>query len=292
MSEYSFYDTTYVPRPFPSYNMGAICWCNSLVQVLLGLPALNKLILARPDVKNPLWQAYASILRDSAASRPPPSAGALILDAMRKTAAAAGRPLQLGNSEECADEALTIFIDLLGEEIGALFTNVYELNITCPGCKRVTSTIRDNAYRIQLFTDVNLTTEREFCEYLRAHRSICEYYKCSCGASFSNFPRDERLRVLREIVIVVFNKFHSKDIKWFPQQLKFKSTDNTYLVYRLVGKIEHVGSMFGGHYYAHSLRGDTWYKLNDTHVGPGDPDPSPNTFMIAYHLVREDGVNS
>jgi hypothetical protein len=108
----------------------------------------------------------------------------------------------------------------------------------------------------------------------------------------AKFYRAERLKSLREIVVIIFNKFLTKDVRYFPQELSFgsKNDGGKGLKYELVGKVEHAGTRVSGHYWAHSLRvnnqSSKWTKLNDTGVSIGDPAPTAGTFMIVYHLVN------
>jgi ubiquitin C-terminal hydrolase len=87
---------------------------------------------------------------------------------------------------------------------------------------------------------------------LKIHPSEHDYYKCDeCGERMVKFYRAERLKMLREIVVIIFNKFQSKENRWFPQELSFKAKDGKpSLKYKLVGKIEHSGNASSGHYWA------------------------------------------
>jgi ubiquitin C-terminal hydrolase len=56
------------------------------------------------------------------------------------------------------------------------------------------------------------------------------------------------------------------------------------LRYKLIGKIEHTGTMNGGHYWAHSFRAGSWWKINDANLAPSNAESSENTFIVAYHM--------
>lgn len=120
---------------------------------------------------------------------------------------------------------------------------------------------------------------------MRIHPSECEYFKCDCGEKMVKFYRAEKLKMLREVVVIIFNKFQMKDNRWFPQELTFGAKGGSTLNYRLVGKIEHSGTRFGGHYWAQSFRGKSWTRLNDSGVTVGNSAHSSDTFMVAYHIV-------
>lgn len=282
--DYIYYAADYVPRPFGLLNTGALCWCNSLLQMMLGISSLNQVLIEHEAefAYNSFAKTYINIVRSALADTPLPNAGAQLLAEIMR----ADKGITLGTGQECADEALTLFINKFDSpRIDKLFSNVYELTIDCVGCGRRTSTTRDQAYRIPLFTPVILETEQQFCTYIRAHPSEHDEFKCKCGYKMTHFMRGEKLKMLREVVVIIFNKFQSKHNRWFPERLQFPARDGTTLRYKLTGKIEHAGNQFGGHYWAHSLREADWYALNDTSVGPGTPAPSESTFMICYQMI-------
>ncbi|SIP85975.1 Ubiquitin carboxyl terminal hydrolase [Pacmanvirus A23] len=298
VAEYQYYVKEFIPDEFGLHNTGAICWFNSLLQMMLGLPSVNRTLLECEQslTKNVFAQEYIKLLKASLTNQQIDkstlaAASHSILRGFISQLKQKNMSFNIGYNQECADEAFTLFIDLLDcPQVEKLFSNVYELIIKCKHCQQDVSSIRDKSYRIQLFTRVKLESQEKFCTYLKIHPSECDYYKCEkCGETMTKFNRAERLRVLREVVVIVFDKFHTKDNRWFPQELQFNAAGGkSPLKYKIVGKIEHSGTMNGGHYWAHSLRGDNWQCLNDTSVRPGSSNPTPSTFMVAYHLVSPD----
>lgn len=297
-SEYYYYDSKFVPTRFGLNNVGAICWCNSMIQIFLGLSSMNRVLLEceKELSENVFAREYIKVLKATLPNSPdyPPisteklaGASAAILGAFLTQLRVKGSHLNMSFGQECVDEAFTLFIDMFGcPRLERLFSNVYELVITCTGCKNKVSTIRDKSYKINLFTRVQLNNQEQFCTYLKIHPSEHDYFKCDCGERMVNFYRAERLKMLREVVVIIFNKFQSKENRWFPQELTFKARDGKApLKYKLVGKIEHSGNMHGGHYWAHSFRDGKWNRLNDSSVTDGDSNPNATTFMIAYHMV-------
>ena len=303
--EYQYYDEGLTTANFGLNNTGVICWCNSLLQVLFSLPALNKVLLEYEDeLRDNIFAAeYIRALRAGLAQAGalsndnntiPYAAGGLdnvsgrILRAFMLRLKQKNMTLNIGNGQECTDEAFTMFIDMFGcPAVERMFSNIYELSIKCPACRKIASLTRDKAYRITMFAKL-LETPEQFCNYIRLHPSECSEYKCDCGHVMTNFYRTEKLKMLREIVVIMFNKFQHKDNRWFPQTLKFRAKVGHNLQYRLVGKIEHSGTMFGGHYWAHALRRGTWTKFNDSAVTAGTPEPTEHTFMLVYHIVHPD----
>lgn len=299
--EYCYYDPKFVPTKFGMNNIGAICWCNSIIQLMLGLPSVNRVLLeCEEELRDNVFACeYIKVLKatlPNSSDYPPvdttalASASASILGAFMTQLKLRGFNLNMGVSQECVDEAFTLFIDMFGcPRLERLFSNVYELIINCTGCQKKVSSIRDKSYRIQLFTNVQLINQEKFCTFLRIHPSECDFYKCECGEKMAKFYRAERLKMLREVVVIIFNKFQNKDNRWFPQELIFNARNGRPpLKYRIAGKVEHSGSRFGGHYWAQSLRDDKWYRLNDSSVTDGESQPNASTFMVAYHIVDPD----
>lgn len=296
--EYIYYDAAYVPSSFGMHNTGVICWCNSLIQVLLGMSSMNQILLESENElqNNAFAREYINLLKHTLPHGSPSvsdnfdlaNASSLILSAFKKQLKIRNFTLNMGDSQECCDEAFTLFVDMFGcPKLEKLFSNVYEMIIVCNNCSQKVSAIRDKSYRIQLFTKVELKNQNKFCTYLRVHPSECDYYKCDCGGIMTKFYRTERLKMLREIVILIFNKYQNKDNRWFPSELVFDSKSGQQkLKYKIVGKIEHSGNYQSGHYWAQSLRNDDWQCLNDSSVAPGNELPTTSTFMVAYHLYQ------
>lgn len=297
-SQYALYDPTFVPDPFGLNNTGVICWLNSILQVLLSCPALNEtlMVLEGQLTNNTFAREYISLLKAILPNKPDmprldsiryADASAKILKAFLMQMRSKGKTIRMGYSQECVDEAFTLFIETFDcPAVTQLFTNVYELIIECSTCKKTVSSERDKALRIELFCNKRFNTEREFLGYLLRHPSEHDRYTCEqCGNVMTKFPRIEILRVIREIVIIIFNKFQQKDNMWFPLRLSIPARSGGSLDYKLVGQIEHGGTMHGGHYTAMALRGDKVYRFNDSSVSPAEFGPTPNTYMLVYHLV-------
>lgn len=301
--EYIYYDPIFVPGAFGFNNTGAICWGNSMIQFMLGMSSINQILLEQENnlAGNPFATEYIKLLKQIAPNTSEgcrvdmidPStlaaASSRILVAMIKRMQVKGFKLNMGLGEECADEAFTMFVDMLGcHRVERLLTNIYEMSIRCSTCKKVVSATRDKMYRVPMFTPVRIVTEEVFSAWIRNHPSPHDCFKCECGAVMLNFNRQERLKKISEVLVIIFNKFQEKGKRWFPQRVSFPSTTGPNLNYELVGKIEHSGSMNGGHYWAQTFRDDAWTCLNDNATPSiGSSEPTANTFMIAYHLVRD-----
>jgi ubiquitin C-terminal hydrolase len=300
MTQYIEYDQALVPPPFGLNNTGAICWGNSLIQFMLGIPSLSKVLLENEKnlSDNPFAMQYINLIKRSLALQSEEAkaqlatAGFSIIKAMLMRAHSKNLRPKMGTGQECADEAFTLFIEMLEcPRVEKLFNSVSELSVKCKGCNETASSVRDKSLRITIGTDVVLNTHNEFNAHIRVRTSEVDFHKCpKCEHRMASTPsskiyRVEKLRMISEVIVIMFDKYHRKDRKWFPEELTFNGKKDEIMRYKLVSKIEHSGTMNGGHYWCDSLRENRWVNLNDRHVSPGNATPSEGTFMIAYNLV-------
>jgi Ubiquitin carboxyl-terminal hydrolase len=248
-----------------------------------------------------------------------------LLGAMLK---AAEGSTALGYGQQCASEGFTTFLQTLkSTEIDNLFCNAFNQVIVCTRCGVEVSSVRDTANRINVpptknfanddeqskwrvytaglpfshphrYVIKNFRNESDFHNWIMRHAAITLDFTCpKCSHRMPMVIRGETLSMLREVIVVSFDMIDRIDPTWFPQELSFPTRDGTTLKYRICGKICWSGNVnrlpdgriaSGGHYWAHSLRESQWYCLNDGGVSPGNSNPEPSTFMIAYHLMSEE----
>jgi ubiquitin C-terminal hydrolase len=290
--DYCFYDASYSPMPNGMENTGIICWCNSLIQVMLGFTSLNQYLIKNKETmkKNVFAKEYINLVEISLGI----TEGSMwnsshkILVAFEKEMRKRNSRIIFGNMQECTHEAFILFLDIFNNEgIKRLFRSDYEMAINCNNCGKKTFYTRDHALNIDYFNrDYDaIQTHNDFVKYLKAEISFMSEFACKyCEYTETKVPYLIKLKKLREIIIIIFDKFHRKRHAFFPEEMKIKSTDNSYLIYKLIGKINHNGTMNSGHYYAHCFRREQWFCINDTAVNNGTSTPENNTFLVAYHL--------
>lgn len=299
MSTYYFYDKGYLPPNFGLANNGSICWWNSLLQSLLSLPAFNKLAidLAGDTTTSILFASYVKSFHQLITS--PSNAnkfsslstsllGPFIYEAKKQK-----KNIDLG-SQEGTTNGFCVFLELLNNnEIYRVFNNKYEQEVICPNCSEVTSIISDKSPLINIYDDFSrtlpLNTQEDFERYILFHQSEVDELTCEkCNVKSFKVKRSERLKMLREIIAISFQKGRAG--RYYPLELNFLSKDDKVLHYRLVAQIEHSGSYnprthhSGGHYFAKVLRSNGWLGVDDSSIFPTKPTPNHAVHMIFYHL--------
>jgi ubiquitin C-terminal hydrolase len=307
--KYITYDPVWAIQPNGFVNTGAICWWNSLLQGLLGLTAVNQVLMTLYQNGeldgNTLALAYVKLIQTAMTSEPAVrsqmiSQSTAVLVKFLQRCGDAKRTVMRGGSQECADEGLILFLEMLKvKAVETLFTTTYRLEIVCPKCEKTISMKRDPQTQVTFHPasvyDENgqrtFNTQETFSKWFYYHPSEMPEYKCSeCKETFTNLYRIERLVCVNEIFVIRFPKFYRKDLIWFPEVITFDRAGGGSFQFKLVSKIEHSGSMNSGHYWTHSLRKNpdgtiTPVLANDSSVSAGTLVPSHSTFLLMYHMV-------
>lgn len=301
-----YYDPQFVPPPHGFYNTGAICYWNALIQSLVSLPTFNRVLLANEAAlqKNAVATSLIAYIKSTLESptsdisvntnKFSKSSAAILTSVIQQLRRARKHvELQFGNRQESASEGFVLLLDILKSlDIERVFNNRYQLSSWCPHCEKEIMVTRDRSFQINLFYKEKPATPEDFASLIKQHPAPHEGYKCeSCNNTIANGVRFHTLKMLREVVVVVFNKYLSKDMRWFPAQMQFPSTYNKPLTYKLVSIIEHSGGLSGGHYWCRAYRPTSetdgkFYKFNDMTVTEDNSDPTVGTYMLFYHVVK------
>lgn len=252
----------------------------------------------------------------------------IILEALVADLALRRPHVKFGGGQESASETLVHLLDMMeppraadaaAEEspITRLFLHRFRCDIACRKCKKEVSTTTDYAVNFNLFHIDQMQSPPSFAaDFSRAIQiqvSTTEGYNCPtcpcaiCGgvvvnatcqicrsmAVSSTATRVYSLTMIPEIVFCMFNLYvgygGSRQARYFPDHLEFlAASKDGYLIFQMVGQIEHVGALSGGHYWARGLRSDgAVYTLNDTSVSHSKFEPTANTYIVAYHYKNK-----
>ena len=281
------YNNDAVPQISGLSNSGALCYLNSLLQVLYGCSALNRFVLKNKNeyaelakTGNGLGIAYIELLEQFRTQKDDfkiavNNGSKILKELIAARQRGKFKDNLLHHRQEDCHEGLTFFIEMLelsneGREsnINDLFSIRYKLKIQCKQCKSVKDGPKEppnfmfNLFEENPLLQNSLNSKSSIEGYIKRHFNIPEDYKCeSCGAqnkivggvATKNVFQVYSLARLSEIIILVFNKYENKRIKYFPLELDFPSKEGM-LHYEVVGQIEHYGTMNGGHYVSKSRR--------------------------------------
>jgi uncharacterized UBP type Zn finger protein len=298
--EYMFYDPKFVPAVFGMNNPGVLCWLVSLLQGLMSCPSFNKMMIKFKDDfierRNQLGMKYVEVIEKLLSGEKDISSfsgfsetirNAFVMEIYKKH-----KTIDL-YSQEGASNAFVILLELLGiEDIYSIFNNKVQRDIKCEKCKKTVSSMDDKSCIIPIYCNKRkFTTSEDFSRYIRGHTTLLDKYTCDeCKTTMTNIRRYEILRMLREVMVVSFNKLQLRENRWFPQELTFPQTPSIFLKYKLVANILHGGILnsrtyqSGGHYWANCLRGGKFYLCNDSSITESKYDPDPDTHLLIYHL--------
>lgn len=307
MSDYYRYDKTFVSAALNGFNnTGAICWWNSLLQVMLRLPAFNKMLLwtkLQGKGDNVLSNTYINLLSagdgdgvetPSTNFQPLHFASMTVLNAFSREAEKQKKRVRL-DGQQSPIWGLGDFIELISDDIFTVFNNKYEKVVMCSKCDKQITLPDDKSTHISMYgvakRGVPLTTKKEYEDYILMHTSEVESATCGhCKTETKKVMAVERLLMLREVIILAYDADRSHH-KWYPQTLDFDSSDGPVLHYDLVGTIEHDGSWDihsggSGHYYARvKCRDGKFRTFNDSSVHVCESTPMNSTNLIFYALA-------
>lgn len=328
------YDEALVPPPFGLANPGTLCYLNCYLQVFAGLSAFTRAVLDNEGYLSQTdtglaMLAFVRAYSGPAAQRLAPDIAAhsgRILAALTRDLAARRPWFKFGGGQESASELFVLILDMMepppaGADGGAgapadlsvasvespitrLFLHRYRCQLHCRQCRTFVSTETDHAVVFNLFHIDRMKqppcTLADFSNAVYLQVSETDDYHCPTCKAPTKACRLYTLTMVPEVIVCAFNLYveygGARRARYFPRYLEFPAVNGGKLTFRLVGQVEHAGSLGGGHYWARGLRADRAYGpgaplqafcLNDTGVSPTAFASSPNTYLLAYHFEQK-----
>lgn len=277
------YSEEFVPREAVGFtNSGNYCWFNSLLQFLVGLSAINKILLSKePEDMGRFAQTYASMIRASIERADVTTQIEQLKNQFGTFATSRGMSM---SDQNCAHEGFMLFVELIGLRSVEVALNVHYLrDLKCP-CG-ISSRQRIMRTWADIEADIIIRDDKDFVSYLKRHETLVCDYMCEAGVKHRELVAPEQLARIGDVIIVLFKNYYIKSQIRFPKRINIPALKGGSAAYELVGAVEQMGSMGGGHYTARTKRGNNVWLCDDSRIEVGDFTPSSNTYFIAYHFV-------
>ena len=299
------YNPERIAPPFKLQNSGTSCYINSIVQCLISLPAFNNLILIKyaQNSNNDVIKCFYYLIANAGINKLMSAAHISAALTQNNTDFAA---YHMGsNTQEDASEALKLILEYIGDDFAALFHIRHKMTLKCMKCAHKISANAVN----EIFIDISrqMSSKAQIEKYIMANVVKPEDYRCeNCGDSEGAVYQVYCLKKTSSVIILSFHSIqYNRVAYYFPPELSFPSA-GAKLIYKAVAKIEHFGNINAGHYTATCDRGPQQdlrnslskyaniinnssliFKMSDTNIKciTKPIEPSPNTYMVFYHLL-------
>jgi ubiquitin C-terminal hydrolase len=273
MTDLIIFDEKKLPDAFGLYNTGSICYFNSLLQLLASCTSLQEVQFHNCNELLKCISEYIDMIKNNNVN---PNISFVILECLHKI-----NP-NFGNGQESASEAFTLLLDSINSiKLISMFISRYRCVIKCKECNNISEEKKDYSVIINLFHIKDELKEENILKY----KDLLNDYKCEECKKTGNAEREYRLTMTSEILTFCFNIYHDKKTHKFPEYLTFPGK-GTNLTYKLIGQIEHSGSLNGGHYWSRVLRKDGVYICNDNNFNKSNFTPTNTTYLIMYHIIN------
>lgn len=253
--------------PLGFQNTGAICYFNSLLQCLLSSTNFLRFILS--DSKNDQFLTFfKSITNDLWNSR---------FSTELLQSVGTFQPNQ------SSSEYFLMTMDKLKWE--RLFECKHKLIKVCKACGHKNEK-SDISY--------NVLIDNSFDEFMKSECDL-ENVLCDGCKVKTLYHQEQHIQTLSPVIVMSLNKYFGKKMIEYPPVMRFgdKAT------YAMIGTIEHIGGLNGGHYIARVRRTETgedgqkipsYYIMDDMKVIPIAQDvfykSVTETYMVFYDRIQ------
>lgn len=263
-------NTSILPNPYGLNNTGSICYFNSLLQVLASCTSLFDVIFTNKNKVEIVFKKYIDMIKNNNIDS---NISSELISALNS------KVPYFGNGQESASEAFVLLLESIdNEQLLELFTHRYKCITLCKICDHYSEEKKDHSVIFNLFHLSKLTESTILFQNDELDEYICE--KCKSKQTIRKY----KLTMAPEILFCSFNIYYTRNDHTFPEFLEFPGKNNIQLRYKLIGQIEHSGSLQGGHYWSRAIRkNNEIYLFNDSSYQSSFFTPTKDTYIIVYH---------
>lgn len=282
-----------ISHPFKLNNTGSNCYFNSTLQLLSSCTSFIDTIIRWKSyvTKTKLGQLMFEFAISVKTNKVDPMISANILHELRMELKKRKPHIEFGDSQDSAGQAIVYLLDMLevpGSDfkispLTYLFQHKIKKTIYCRECKEITNEFSDVGIMFNDFDPDNpLILFNNFTSKYQP-----DNYKCDKCKKTDVSHVIESLIVVPEIIIIRYNIYDHENRKQNTPKKSFTVPGfEGDFTYKLLGYIEHSGTLNGGHYWATCLRNDGVYFLNDNSFNMSELTGSPNIYLAIYHVTR------
>ena len=200
--------------------------------------------------------------------------------------------IDFGIGQDSAGEAIIHLIDMLEvpnssfkiSPITMLFEHKITKDIYCENCKKKVTSSIDNSI---ILNDFDKKKPLNILKNVSIHSKL-ENYKCDLCKEKDTSILKETIIVCPEIIIIRFNIYDHTQRKNNKLEKTFTMPGlNENYLYKLLGYVEHSGTLSGGHYWATCVRKKEIFIINDMNIIKSDFKNSSNIYLAVYHVFKD-----
>tara|TARA_B110000263_G_C15300674_1_gene507812 strand:- start:2017 stop:2796 length:780 start_codon:yes stop_codon:yes gene_type:complete len=251
-------------------NINSICYLNSIIQSLISINNFNKGIKKKKEEyikdNNEIGMLFYNIIIKIEKEIEISEENYIMSQ-------------KLGYSgQQCAHEVLIKIIEKLNME--DLFKIKHEKSIYCTECEIITNTSDDISYIYENFID----EDENITNIINQNINTLNDYKCDdCEKKVKQIIINN-LKETNDVFIIIFNQYYKKRNKKYEKILNLYTGN-----YKLKAKIEHIGSQYGGHYWAKRYKEAQIIKIDDELISREEEEEdikSKYIYMLLYERIN------
>jgi uncharacterized UBP type Zn finger protein len=273
-------------------STGSTCYFNSTLQLLTSCTSFIESIIkwqhyvSKTELGKIMVEYAISIIQNKVDS----SISIRILEQLLQELKIRKPHINFGIGQDSAGEAIIHLIDMLEvpksdfkiSPITLLFEHRINKSIYCKHCKKIVMTTFDTGVTFNDFDK-----EKSSLLFNNCQDTKLQDYKCDVCKNNNTCVLTETLSVVPEIIVMRFNIYdhQNRKVNTLKKSFTIPGTDELF-TYKLLGYVEHSGTLNGGHYWATCVRKKEVYTLNDMSVNKTAFTPSENIYLAIYHVFK------